>query len=459
MDFSQGLFSPPEWRLLAGIMPEIRCECISPIVCEFGFALLSVSLVCSPLLAQNLGSGKPAPAKVASKMLIVGDWVVREQWPHTLNTINAPDNVTVLHPGQCIHVAIVADGDNRDTFLQQTKLSFQIQYAGETLNHELSGLGQVKQMKPEGGDFVTQVLGSAGIANPIPTLASLGVSADNWCVPADARDGSVTLEGAIETPKGHQKLKESTVQIETIETGSKRTFKDIQEFEGFLTRYYRQPNPARLFPALQFFSADDKARANAGTTQGTGAFFSAALKAAPEAARDFMSRVSSQTGFTQAFGLLVLQNAGYDIDPLLNAMSDEDRQKFGKRPVFPDPYDFSAAGRDLPTRLDMLWGIFGATGHYESMRQIASALAWRSDFDDFDKMRKTGQRPSELTPSIMRGVSYGAAGWSLSSFQRTDPLAADYIEFMQASPEVPQGVKAELKGLSTNPAFRRGDHN
>jgi len=48
-----------------------------------------------------------------------------------------------------------------------------------------------------------------------------------------------------------------------------------------------------------------------------------------------------------------------------------------------------------------------------------------------------------------------AAGWSLGSFQRTDPLAADYIEFMIASPDTPQSVKTELRGLSTNPAFKQ----
>lgn len=270
-------------------------------------------------------------------MFILGEWVVQEQWPHTLNLVNIPEGVTILYPGQCIHVGIVADGDNRDTFLQQTKLSFQIRYAGQSLDHDLSALGRVKQIKPEGGDFVTQALGSAGVANPLLTLASLGISADTWCVPADAQDGSVTLQGVVETPKGHQKLKESKVQIETIETGSKRTFKNAQELGGFLSRYYRHPNPARLFPALQFFCADEKARANAGTTESTAAFLSAALKTAPAAARDFQSRVSSQTGFTRALGLMVLQNAGYDIEPVLKAMSDEDREIIRKAPSSPIP--------------------------------------------------------------------------------------------------------------------------
>jgi hypothetical protein len=50
-----------------------------------------------------------------------------------------------------------------------------------------------------------------------------------------------------------------------------------------------------------------------------------------------------------------------------------------------------------------------------------------------------------------------AAGWSMGSFQRNDPLVADYIEYMLASPDISESVKTELKGLLTNPAFKQND--
>ena len=58
------------------------------------------------------------------------------------------------------------------------------------------------------------------------------------------------------------------------------------------------------------------------------------------------------------------------------------------------------------------------------------------------------------TPSIVRGVVYTAAGWSLRSFQMNDGLVADYIEYMLASEETRPTVKSELRSLSTNPAFK-----
>jgi hypothetical protein len=104
-----------------------------------------------------------------------------------------------------------------------------------------------------------------------------------------------------------------------------------------------------------------------------------------------------------------------------------------------------------------MWSTFGATGQFKPIQTIASVLSWRSDYDDFDKMRKSGTHISELTPSIARGLAYMAAGWSMDSFQRNDPLVADYIEFMLASPDISDSVKTELKGLQTNPAFKQND--
>jgi hypothetical protein len=105
----------------------------------------------------------------------------------------------------------------------------------------------------------------------------------------------------------------------------------------------------------------------------------------------------------------------------------------------------------------MLWGIFMTTGDFAPLQQIANALKWRADYNDFDVARKSANPPKQWTPAIGRAVGYMAAGWSIGSFQRTDPLAADYIEFMIASPDTSQYVKTELRDLSTNPAFKQND--
>jgi len=421
----------------------------------FVLALSALPLAACALLAQDADhtSKKPSPPKIETQFFVVGEPVVQVQWPHTLKLVNAPQNVTLLNPGQCVRVGILSTGDGRDEYLDKTKLSFRVKFAGQSQDHALAALAQIKQIKPEGADFAMAIAAAADLKVPPLTLVSLGVSADNWCVPADAADGEATVEAEVESPSGHQTLKRSTIQIESFETGSKRPFKNEEELEGFFMTYYRHPNPARLFAALQFFAADTKARENRGTPESTAATIGSALRANSVAAKDFMARVSAQTGFTRAFGLIALRFGGYDIDPAVNAMSEEDRQKFARYPTLPDPNAMSADGENA-TRLDMLWGVFMATGAFEPVEKIAGTLGWRSDWEALDKLIKTPNHPTDWTPSIARAVTYAAAGWALGSFQRNDPLAADYIEFMLASPDVSPLVKSELKGLLTNPAFK-----
>jgi hypothetical protein len=420
-------------------------------------AFLVFTCTASLLLAQvEVKKQKSTPAKIDPHFVLLVDSVAQEQWAHTLKLVNAPESISLLNPGQCVRVGLIATGDGRDVFLENTKVSFGVEFAGQNQEHPLAPLAQIKQIKPEGGDFVTQALAAADIKNPSLTMASMGVSADHWCVPPDAQGGTSVITGEIQTPGGHQKQKSARIQIESFETGSKRSFKDTEDMSNFLMRYHWQPNPARLFPALQAFAADKKLRDKQETLASTAATFGAALKANPVAAKDFMTRVSTETGFTRAYGLLILLEAGDDIDPALKTMNDEDRQKFAKHPVFPDPYDFSHV-EDIGAREDMLWGVFMTTGDFAPLQQIANALKWRADWDDFEKARSSTNPPKQWTPAIGRAVGYMAAGWSLGSFQRSDPLATDYIEFMIASPDTPESVKTELRGLSTNPALRQNE--
>jgi hypothetical protein len=108
-----------------------------------------------------------------------------------------------------------------------------------------------------------------------------------------------------------------------------------------------------------------------------------------------------------------------------------------------------------PNTLNLVKAVFGATGQFKPVKTIATALAWRADYENFDKLLKTANHSSTLTPSIVRAVVYTAAGWSLASFQRNDALVADYISYLRVSPDVPQLVKSELAALESNPAFTR----
>jgi hypothetical protein len=410
----------------------------------------------SPPQSGNYPSQKPAPPRIEPQIVLLSESVVQTQWPHTLKLVNAPQNISLLNPGQCIRVGIYATGDKRDEYLENTRLTFHVQFAGHRDFHPLAAPSAFKQIKPEGGDFVVAALRAGGVEQPAmtKTMASLGASADHWCAPIDAADGTATVGASVESPSGHQELESSTIHIESFKNGSEKSFKDAEEFGTFLQTYYRQPNPARLLPALQFLIADQTQHSRQGQAEIVAAFLSAAVKSDPIAAQEFRTRVAAQLPLTRAFGLLILRSAGYDVGSVLNTLSADDQQKFLSLAPLQDPFDLTPT-QQLFQHLDMLWAVFGATGQFKPVETIASALSWRADYDDFDKLRNTPNHPSSLTPSIVRGVVYTAAGWSLRSFQTNDPLVADYIDYMCASPDTPQSVKSELAGLASNPAFKR----
>jgi len=417
-------------------------------------ACFTGTFVAATSAESGSSAGKPALPKIEKQFIVFPESVVLEQWPHTLKLVNAPQDLKLLNPGQCVRLGILATGDNRDSFLEQSQIAFRAEFAGQKQDYPMAQLAATKQIKPEGGDFVTQALAAANIDNPLKTVASMGASSANWCVPADARDGTVTIDADVESPSGHEKLEQMTIPVESFDTGSKRAFADADEFEKFSMGFHYQPNPARLYPAMQFFVAKVASREHPESFMDFAAMAGAALKANPEAAKDFTARLTSENNLSvKGVGLIVLKIGGYDIEPVLKPMSDDAKKAFGDS-EFPDPYDFSLP-EDVAMRFDMLWGMFTTAGQFAPIQKISSALAWRSDWEDFDKARKSANPPHEWTPAIGRAVAYGAAGWSLSSFQQTDPLAADYIEELIALPDTPEVVKSELKVLQTDPAFRR----
>lgn len=418
-------------------------------------AVATVLLVISAAGCICAQSAASPPAKILPDVVLLADSVVTNQWQHTLKLVNAPPNLKIVTPGECIRVGIFASGENHDAYLESTRLSFTAEFAGKSQAYAAAPLENWKQIKPEGGDFVTAALGSAGINNPIPTLATLGASAGKWCVPKDAQDGTVTLRAQAESPAGHENLRPATLRVESFETGSRHAFKNDKDFSEFSMEYYREPEATRLIPVLEYFAADKKLDSDPSTLQIFFAFLSAALQADPVAANDFELRIAVLPGGTKVLGLAALRSAGYEIDSATRNLGADDQQMLKKVTPINGLFDFPL-DQENATYLDMMWAMFGATGNFEPVRKVASTLVWRADYEAFEKMRESGRQlsKSDLTPSVMRGLTYAAAGWSMSSFQVNDPLAADYIEYMLASSDVSDAVKSELKGLQTNPAFR-----
>ncbi len=394
---------------------------------------------------------KLVPPQISPELFVLADQVVEGQWKASLDLVNGPSDLTQIEPGQCIRFGIFASGDDRDRLLTSATLGFEFTFAGHTQIFTPEPPEAVKQVKPEGGDFVTEALAVAGVKSPVLSMASIAASRAKWCVPVGMQDGTAMIRATVVSLDGKSvALKPRSIAVTTFATSRKNApFKDMNTFGPWLQHYHAAPDPAELLPGLRIIASDEKARLMPNIM----VFFVEALKASPAAAHDLFEALPTENRSVRIYSIPLLSDAGYATEPLLSAFKQDEKAEISSVRLA-DPFDMTP-DRTLPNRMDMLWSVFFATGRREPVRAIASMLAWRADYDKFVEMQKTGQKPTELTESIMRGVVYTAAGWSLYALSRNDGLVADYVEALKSSPDTPANVKEELTKLYTNPAFTK----
>jgi hypothetical protein len=417
----------------------------------FAFWILFSASVVAHAQDQVYPPRKPTPTQIYPELFVLANEVVEEQWTATLGLVNGPSDLKQVEPGQCIRFGVLATGDDRDRLLASVKLGFEFTFAGHTQSFAAEPPEAVKQGKPEGGDFVTEALGAAGIKNPFLSTTSIASSRAKWCVPLDIRDGTATIRATATTSDGKSfPLNDRSIAVKTFGTARNNTpFKDINSFGSWLQHYHAAPDPSELLTGLRIIASDEEARA----MQNIMVFFVEALKSSPAAANDILRTLSTEGRSVQVYSIPLLSEAGYRTDPLLNGLT-EDQKSVIRSVHLPDPFDLRP-DHTLPSRMDMLWAVFFATGHIEPVRAVASMLAWRSDYDKLVEMQKSGREPVEPTEGIMRGVVYAGAGWSLNALSRNDGLVADYLDVLRSSPTTPVDVKEELVNLYTNPAFTK----
>ncbi|ABF43625.1 hypothetical protein Acid345_4625 [Candidatus Koribacter versatilis Ellin345] len=412
--------------------------------------LVPVFVVFIANLAIAADKPKPASAKIEPDFMVIANQVIDEQWPAIVGPVNAPGQVDHIEPGQCIRIGVFASGDDRDRLLASTKIELQLTSAGQTQSMPAEAPAIVKQGKPEGGDFVTQVLGVANIKNPMLSMVSIGVPSAKWCAPRDTGDSSISIAGRASLPDGKSVLlKSQTLAVTTFATARQKFPLDPKNWEDWSQTYYAAPIPSRILPAMRIVGADSRMA----HMKNEALFFVEALRKDPVAADDLKQALVREDPAVRLYGAVILKLAGEPMDDLLNALNADERARVAAARL-PDPYDLTP-DPDLANRMDMLWSIFFATGQRKPVETIVSMLAWRADYDTLGKKLDTGYTPKEITPEVMRGACYSAAGWALNSLSLSSPLVADYIEAIHASPDTQPVIRKELENLTTNPAFRK----
>ncbi|MCE1229073.1 MAG: hypothetical protein LWX11_06265, partial [Firmicutes bacterium] len=402
--------------------------------------LLLVVSAPSPLQAQdkvNASKGKSRPAKILPSPMLYGRELL-DQWMVATQGVNWMQPRTRAFPGQRLIVALQGRGEGRDQTLKEALLTLKLSFAKKDLSLEGLRPTLVRACKAEGADFVNYVLSATGVSKPEDlqdqlSMVSIALFDLGWSVPADASDGEIGISGTCQAAGKTLQLEQTTLQIESFESAVKSGgFKNQEALGEWIMTYYQHPEPPRLLNAFRI-EGDNKNAFAPNTMQ----FYVEALKASPDTDNALLSRLKDEQRGTRLYGFLMLKEAGFDVSKVITKLSKEDQEAFARvtsqGSVLPDAYDLRVIEGDrvgLPSRLDMLWSIFLATGSAKPVRAIASTLQWREDWKVLQKVKeeyqKTGKGPAQITPELLRALAYGAAGWSLGSFYRNHGLATDY---------------------------------
>ncbi len=403
----------------------------------------------------------PKPAHLVPRILLLAPEPVRVVWPAAGRSVNAPPPRAVVVPGQGIAIAVFAEGAGRDALLKGATFAYRIRVEGKETAVGPQRPDAVKAIKAEGADFVVQLLGAAGVGDgdrkkvdEAVTLVSVAAVLPGWTAP----DVNVRREAVVEgeaTLAGGEKvaLTPARFAVETWATAAATPpFRDPSTLQAWMNGYALAPEPQHLGAALRI-AAETGAHPLAVL-----GFPSHALEVAPPGVVPaVVAALKGEDERSRALGAVALSWARKDASALVETLSPEWRTRVAAFPAPPAGYALDPEPSELDAttkKMDLLWGELMATGRSEPVRAIANLLRYRDGYAAFVEARRTPGKKKETTPALARGVLYMTAGWSLSSFVRSNPIVADYVARWREDEAVPPVVRDELRRLLVNEAFR-----
>ncbi len=402
-----------------------------------------------------------APASIAPDL-----WVLSPDWAGRLppqGSVNAPEAVgEALTPGQGLALALVAQGADRAALLKNRTLDIRIESAGRTA--EFRGLApeSVRPIKAEGADLALLALDAGGVSEADrakvargTTLVSFAIFHPPWTAPDAAQPAVVTI--TCSTPGGPD-LQPVHLVIRPWSDWAKQEDPDKDTLGAALRGYHDNFPPGLLLSMLR-----GAIKQGALASPAVQTYFIFAFKAQPGAQKAAFDLLPTLDPRTQAIVLLVLRRGGADISGHLEPLSAQARNALSaieplenpaRLPAFKDPVSVPAVSGIGPA-LDQCWGAWMATGDSQYLRAIVDELGGAADYPALQAWEQAKGGAKGLNASVARGLAYQVAGWSLTSFQRTDPHVSDWLLYWEKDPSVPQAVRDQIAALPTNPAFRR----
>lgn len=429
-------------------------------------ALLRVALGLGlGLLARADGSqvaGQPPANRIRPQVLVLPTgWA--DRLPPT-GAVNAPEFCDTLYPGQPVVVGFLAEGPDRERLFDGANVHVRLTIGGEIVARHGLQPAAVRAIKAQGADFVLLALKAAGIdggerakLEAATALVTLTVVPTGWTVPPEAA-GEIEIAAEITGGTEPVVMEPARLKVKTVADWLQEPPLPEREVAAQFNRYRSDCSPGQLLAWLTVVAKSPALKAPP-----VHGYFARSLAADPTARAAAVAAYAGMERETQPALLWVLRLGGADLAQLMPTLPAEDRATFDaveplldprKLPEFRDPVDpQEVAG--IGHAMDQCWAGWMATGDPTYLRALVGLLAGAGDFGAFQTWQRKRGGAKGLNASVARGLYYQIAGWSISSFQRTDPLVADWLTFWQTDPATPEKIRQELAALPTNPAFRR----
>ncbi len=223
-----------------------------------------------------------------------------------------------------------------------------------------------------------------------------------------------------------------------------KKFESQKKVEEWLMGYYRNPTPAKAISGAQAIIELDARWLNENLNMLT--FFKRIFSDNPFLFKNIAKHFKSFSKEDQQKFLLISNLAGnLELQPFLIGDNKEKFENFYNNvKKIPDVNGEITSA----VQLDILWSEFLATGKYEPIRKIVSALALKKYKGTLDKV-KSGE--VEVTGEVRKNAyleaTYGSAVWSLISNCKQMPLVFKYCIFIYENEVLEENIKSQLGSI------------
>ena len=429
------------------------------LLCGVMLASLSVAVQAEVQVINSV----PAPNQIRPELVVLSpDWTARIP---PSGRVNPPDFCTSLYSGQKVALGLLAQGPDRDQLLKTATLDASYSSGGAVVGKR-TGLKPVaiRQIKAEGADVSLMVLKAGGLSAAdvekmaqATSLTSLAVFVPDWTLPTAEGATEIVISTHVSGTVIPVTMEPARLKIRTLNEWLAGPT-SVNEISTRMQRCCGDLPPGQLVSWLATATKIPKLDSTP-----LPAFFALTFKTNVAAREAAVAAYPTLETESQIVLLWMLRLGGLELTTLFPSLSAETVAQFKTvkpladprhLPSFKDPVDLQEMSR-IGVPMDQCWASWTATGDPTYLRALVDLLASAPDFPIFESWQKTRGGAKGLNAQVANGLRYQIAGWSIGSFQRTDPRVADWLLYWQDDPSVPETIRREIASLPSNPAFQR----